>query len=68
MAHIVSASIQSRPGGFFAGLRLWFAQVRIYRATRNELTALSDHELSDIGISRSEITRIARDAAAMVVR
>lgn len=39
------------------------AQRRIYKATLNELSALSDRELADLGLARSEIRRIARSAA-----
>ena len=33
---------------------------RRYHRTRSQLEALSDHELSDIGLERSDIERIAR--------
>ncbi len=35
---------------------------RRYREAVRELSQMSDHELSDIGISRSDIEHIARDA------
>ena len=35
---------------------------RRYREAFRELSEMSDHELSDIGISRSEIERAARAA------
>ncbi|QUS36829.1 DUF1127 domain-containing protein [Falsirhodobacter algicola] len=35
----------------------------IYRQTVQELNALSSRELTDLGIRRSEIRSIARDAA-----
>ncbi len=35
----------------------------VYRATRNELMALSDHNLSDLGISRFDIDRVSLEAA-----
>ncbi|MBL9050409.1 MAG: DUF1127 domain-containing protein [Tabrizicola sp.] len=38
-------------------------QRRIYDRTVAELNALSDRELSDLGISRLGITEIAREAA-----
>jgi len=48
-------------GGIFAqmasGLRLWNEK----RITRAELDMLSDRELSDIGLSRSDIARIVDD-------
>ncbi|MHC5305987.1 DUF1127 domain-containing protein [Bartonella sp. LJL80] len=39
-----------------------FNNWRRYRTTVNELSRLSSHELNDLGISRSEITSIARRA------
>lgn len=39
------------------------ARYRLYRQTLGELSALSNRELSDLGISRSQITSIAMDAA-----
>jgi len=35
---------------------------RRYRSTVNELSRLSAHELSDLGIHRSEISTVARRA------
>lgn len=40
-----------------------FNSWRRYRTTVNELNRLSVHELNDLGISRGEITTIARRAA-----
>lgn len=40
-----------------------FAQYRTFRRTKSELNALTDRELSDLGISRSMITSIAMEAA-----
>jgi len=36
---------------------------RVYRQTLQELDALNDRELADLGISRSDIPRISREAA-----
>ena len=36
---------------------------RRYRETVRELESLSTHELSDLGINRGEITRLAREAS-----
>ena len=44
-------------------LRQWKtnrAQKAMYRKTRNELSRLTDHDLRDLGISRSDIESIAR--------
>ena len=38
---------------------------RTYLRVRNELEAYSERELNDIGISRGDITRIAREAASL---
>jgi len=37
---------------------------RVYRATRLELERLTDRELSDLGLNRSMIRALAREAAA----
>lgn len=37
---------------------------RVYRKTFNELNAMSDRELADIGLSRIQIADIAADTAA----
>lgn len=42
-------------------LRTW----RTYRRTVSELQSMSDRQLSDLGIGRSEINRIARQAATV---
>lgn len=44
----------------------WREARRVYSATFNELDALSDRELRDIGISRFDIPVVARDAAKRV--
>ena len=49
--------------GFFGSIGESFRQYRAFRATYEELNSLSGNELADIGISRSDITRIAYDAA-----
>lgn len=59
----------SRPAStsFFAdlaaGLTERLAAHRTYRATVNELSALGDRELDDLGVTRAEIPAIARQAA-----
>ena len=40
-----------------------FTRWRTYRSTISELGRLSDHELHDIGLMRSEIPSVARRAA-----
>lgn len=41
----------------------WWLHHQDYRATLNELSALSDRELDDIGIVRVDIPLIARQSA-----
>jgi uncharacterized protein YjiS (DUF1127 family) len=49
--------------GFRAAVAERFANYQVFRATVAELEVLSDRELSDMGISRSMIKRIAIEAA-----
>lgn len=41
----------------------YLRKLKIVRTTRNELSRLSDRELSDLGISRFDIETIARQSA-----
>ncbi len=54
-------------GAWFQGLRRNAAadirRRRIYNQTHAQLSALTDRELADIGISRIQIADVARDAA-----
>jgi uncharacterized protein YjiS (DUF1127 family) len=61
-------------GGFAANLGTWIRNAgrdlneemqrrRVYRKTFAELDGLSDRDLGDIGVSRTQIGDIARDAA-----
>ncbi len=40
-----------------------FVRYRVYRQTVNELSALSNRELADLGLHRSIIRRVAMQAA-----
>ncbi|MFD2175062.1 DUF1127 domain-containing protein [Rhodobacter lacus] len=46
-----------------ATLREGLARRKVYRQTLAELRSLSDRELSDLGMHRSMLTRIALEAA-----
>ena len=65
MAHAINLNADDehveRPDPF-AGLRRSFADYRKYLATCEELSALSDHRLADIGLSRLNIREMARAA------
>jgi uncharacterized protein YjiS (DUF1127 family) len=65
-----AASTNGLSTGVFGGIaKLYNAVVaelhnrRVYFATKNELSALSARDLDDLGISRSDINRIAYEAA-----
>ena len=49
-------------GGFVARIRKAVADHRLYLQTLDELQALTDRELSDLGISRLSIREIAHDS------
>ena len=49
----------ARPG-FFARFTQALTQWADARETRNQLNRLTDRELSDIGLSRGDIERVAR--------
>ena len=50
-------------GQFVASLREGLARRKVYRQTLAELRSLSERELSDLGMHRSMLTRIALEAA-----
>jgi len=45
------------------GIRQTFKKWSAYQQTVRELTALDNRQLSDLGISRTDIQRVARDHA-----
>lgn len=57
------SSIFSRLTAGMSVVKSAFAQRRIYSRTARELSGLTDRELADLGIHRSMITEIAREAA-----
>lgn len=48
---------------FFAGIREQMERRKLFRETLRELSSLSNRELTDLGLSRSMIRRIAYQAA-----
>ena len=64
MAHAITlndyASYADQPG-LFARLHRVLVDHRAYLATYNELNALSDRELDDIGLSRLNVRDVARE-------
>lgn len=66
----ILATNSANRNGAFAELSNIFANVvgaiqrrRVYRTTVIELARLSERELSDLGITRGDIERIAREAS-----
>ena len=65
MAHAINLNAEAayvELPGLFARLRRSFADYREYLATYEELSALSDRQLADIGLSRLNIRELARAA------
>lgn len=70
MTHAVHAphgfGLTARLAGLRAEWDAWRARRALFRQTYDELAALSDRELADIGLHRTEIGRVAREAAAQI--
>lgn len=47
----------------FESLKSRYSTWKRYSRTVNELESLSNRDLADLGISRADITRLAREAA-----
>lgn len=62
-AQIAGDAQMSLPHIAYTLTQRWM-KFRNYRETINELRALDDRELADLGIGRSDITRLAREAVA----
>ncbi len=58
----VAAGAERNTGTWTAGLRRAWVAYRAYRATLSELAALSDGQLSDIGLRRETLKDTARRA------
>ena len=59
----LNIGLADRVRAVFADLADRSRRARTYRTTQNELNMLSGRELADLGIHRSEIKRIAYEAA-----
>ncbi|MFN4101090.1 MAG: DUF1127 domain-containing protein [Pararhodobacter sp.] len=58
-----SAGYLGQIGESLSALRTAWVRSRVYVRTYNELNALTTRELTDLGISRSMISRLAYEAA-----
>lgn len=56
------SSFMTRVMSAFDGMATRFRQNRLYRETFNGLNALTDRELADLGLHRSELARVSKDA------
>lgn len=68
MAHVTHTNVSQtglvhRAAELIAGLKHRIAAYRVYRKTLRELQQLSTRELADLGLSRSELRRVAYHAA-----
>ncbi len=67
MAHLAETLGTQRHVGRFSGLMAQFTdrleRRRVYNKTYSELAQLSTRELTDLGICRSMISRLAHEAA-----
>lgn len=61
-----NATLKQAPAFGFAALietaKTRFAHYRLYRQTVNELSALSDRELADLGLHRAIVRQLAMQA------
>ena len=61
-SHSFETNIAERASATWKSMGEHYAQYRLQRRTMNELSALSNHELADLGIHRSNIRAAARAA------
>jgi uncharacterized protein YjiS (DUF1127 family) len=59
----VSSALADRMGDLLNSARHALHRRRVYTTTLNELNSLSDRDLSDLGLHRSTIAAVAREAA-----
>jgi uncharacterized protein YjiS (DUF1127 family) len=60
---VSSFGVADRFAAIVASVKVNLAQRRVYTQTLTELSALSERELTDLGIARGMIGEIAREAA-----
>ena len=58
-----SFSLADRLSGVFALIKANYARRAVFNQTVRELAALSDRELSDLGLARTDIRSVAHEAA-----
>ena len=55
-----------RIAAFFDAIALKLRQRKVYSQSFNELCTLTDRDLADLGLSRGDFRRLAREAADQV--
>jgi len=55
-----------RIAAFFDAITLKLRQRKVYRQSFNELCTLTDRDLADLGLSRGDFRRLAREAADQI--
>jgi uncharacterized protein YjiS (DUF1127 family) len=63
VSHATTSGLRARFQAWLAGRAAHKARMKVYRTTVNELSAMSDRDLNDIGINRLLIEQVAHDAA-----
>ena len=63
MSHVAGNAPSGRLGLLKSQLDAALARRRLYRTTLNELRALSDRDLADLGLHRASLRQIALQAA-----
>ncbi|ALG89815.1 MULTISPECIES: DUF1127 domain-containing protein [Actibacterium] len=61
--HVAQSGLAEWLKSGVSAAREWISRRRVYNRTVDELSTLTARELSDLGISRSMIHYVARDAA-----
>lgn len=59
-------SLFGRVHAMFDGIRVAHERRKVFRNTLSEMSALNNRELADLGLSRSELRRVAFQAACDV--
>lgn len=62
-ARTLDDTFDTRSGGLWPAVTARLASYRAYRRTLDELSQLSDRDLADMGMHRSTIGDVAREAA-----
>ncbi|MGC1506633.1 MAG: DUF1127 domain-containing protein [Sulfitobacter sp.] len=64
----IGTSFGARATAAFQSIAASYKQHRLYRETFDELSALSNRELADLGLNRSNLHQVARESAQIAMR